>query len=81
MAIEGLDTRQQLAVVADRDQHLCVAAHGGLEDGQGTRAEFVLLKQLDLIFSVGSLRQLIQYGAFAGSRWGHGWADKNGCWW
>ena len=33
VAVEGLDAREQLAVVADRDENLGVAAHGGLEDG------------------------------------------------
>lgn len=32
VAVEGFYARQQLAVVADGDQDLCVAAHGGLED-------------------------------------------------
>lgn len=52
MAVECLDPSQQLAVVADRDQNLCVAAYGGLEDGQGARAKFIFLKELDLVLSV-----------------------------
>lgn len=52
MAVECLDASQQLAVVADRDQNLCVAAYGGLEDGQGAGAKFIFLEELDLVLSV-----------------------------
>jgi len=50
MAVEGLDARQQLAVVAARDQHLRVRAHGRLQDGQRARGELVLLQLRDLEF-------------------------------
>jgi len=48
MPIKRLDSRQQLAVVAAGDEHLGVRAHGGLEDGKGSRGEFVLFKLRDL---------------------------------
>lgn len=41
VAVKGLDARQQLAVIADRDEDLGVAADGGLEDGQGAGREFI----------------------------------------
>lgn len=43
MAIESLDTREQLAVVADGDQDLSVASDSGLQDGQWAAVELVLL--------------------------------------
>lgn len=52
MSVKGLDTRQELAVVADRDEHLDVRAHGGLEDGEGAGGELVLLELSNLVLSV-----------------------------
>jgi hypothetical protein len=42
VSVKGLDAGQQLAVVADRDEDLRVAANGGLEDGQRAAVELVL---------------------------------------
>ena len=50
MPVEGLYAREELAVVADRDEDLGVAAHSGLEYAQGAGGELVLLELGDLIF-------------------------------
>lgn len=42
MSVKGLDAGPQLAVVADGDEDLRVAANGGLEDGQRAAVELVL---------------------------------------
>lgn len=47
VAVKSLDARQQLAVVAARDEDLGVRAHGGLEDGERTGCEFMLLEGRD----------------------------------
>lgn len=57
MAIEGLDARQQLAVVAARDEHLGVRAHGGLEDGERAGCEFVFFQLGDLVFADRGVRE------------------------
>lgn len=49
VAVEGLDTGQELAVVADGDEDLGVGTDGGLEDGEGSRAELVLLELGDFV--------------------------------
>lgn len=49
VSVESLDARQELAVVSDGDENLGVAADGGLEDGEGSGAEFVLLELGDLV--------------------------------
>lgn len=51
VAVEGLDARQQLAIVPARDQHLGVCARGGLEEREGARGELVFLDERDLIFT------------------------------
>ena len=51
VAVEGLDARQQLAVVAHRDEHLRVRAHGGLQDREGAGGELVLLELGDLVLA------------------------------
>ncbi len=51
MPIEGLDSRQQFAIVAARYKDLGVGADGGLKDGQGTRGHFVFFQLRDLIFA------------------------------
>ena len=43
MAIKGLDAREELAVVTQGDENLCVRADGGFEDGEGAGGEFVFL--------------------------------------
>jgi hypothetical protein len=43
MTVECLDTCENLAVVSARDQDLGARADGGLEDGEGTGCELVLL--------------------------------------
>lgn len=69
VSIEGLDARQQLAVVAARDQDLGVRAHGCLEDGQRTAGELVLLEGCDFEFASGGEDELV--GGLFG-RWGLG---------
>lgn len=51
VAIESLDTREQLAVVAARDQNLGVRSHGRLEDGEGARGELMLFELRDLVLA------------------------------
>lgn len=73
MAIESLDTRQQLAVVTARDQHLRVRAHRRLEDRERAAGEFVLLEGGDLKFAV-CLLAGCRVGAWRGGRRGGlGW--------
>lgn len=55
VAIESLDARQQLAVVAARDQHLRVRAHCRLQNRERAAGEFVLLKGCDLKLAAGLL--------------------------
>ena len=52
VAIKSLDTRQQLAVVAARNQDLGVGARGGLQEREGAGAELMLFDEGDLIFTV-----------------------------
>jgi hypothetical protein len=51
VAVEGFDARQQLAVVARRDQDLSVVAHGRLEEREGARGEFVGFEEGELVFA------------------------------
>ena len=41
MAVEGLDTAEELVVVADVNEDLGVGLHGGIEDGEGAGGEGV----------------------------------------
>lgn len=52
VSVKGLDTRQQLAVVADRNQDLRVAAHRRLQDGERAGAELVLFELGDFVLAV-----------------------------
>ena len=51
MAVESLDAGEDLAVVAAGDQDLCARADGGLEDGEGTGGELVLLDLGDFVLT------------------------------
>lgn len=51
MAVKGLNTRKQLAVVTDRDEHLRVRADGRLKDGEGSGGELVLLELRNLVLT------------------------------
>lgn len=51
MAVEGLDAREQLAVVAERNEDLVVLAHGGLQDGERALLELVFFDLGDLILT------------------------------
>ena len=51
MSVEGLDASEELAVVADGDEHLKVRAHGCLENREGPRGELVLLKLSNLVLT------------------------------
>jgi hypothetical protein len=53
VAVEGLDAREQFAVVARRDQDLGVVAHGRLEEREGAGGEFVGFEEGELVFAVG----------------------------
>jgi len=53
MPIKRLDSRQQLPVVTAADQHLCVRAYCGLQDGEGPRSEFVFFELGDFELAVG----------------------------
>ena len=52
MTVECLDAGEDLAVVAAGNQDLCARADCGLEDGQGSGGELVLLDLSDLILAV-----------------------------
>lgn len=51
MAVEGLDTGEDLAVVAAGDQDLGAGTDCGLENGEGTGGELMLLDLGDFILS------------------------------
>lgn len=51
MTVECLDAGEDLAVVAAGNQDLCARADCGLEDGQGSGGELVLLDLSDLILA------------------------------
>lgn len=52
MSVKGLDTCEELPVVADGDEDLHVGTHGGLEDAQGAGSELVLFKLRQLVLTV-----------------------------
>lgn len=51
MTVECLDAGEDLAVVAAGNQDLCARANCGLENGQGSGGELVLLDLSDLILA------------------------------
>jgi hypothetical protein len=51
VAVKGLDARQQLAVVARRDQDLSVVAHGRLEERKRAGGEFVGFEEGELVLA------------------------------
>ena len=51
MTVEGLDASKDLAVVSAGDQDLCARADGGLEDGERSGGEFVLLDLSDFVLA------------------------------
>ena len=51
MTVECLDAGEDLAVVAAGNQDLCARADCGLENGQGSGGELVLLDLSDLILA------------------------------
>lgn len=63
MSVEGFDTRKQFAVVAARNEDLCVVAHGGLQEREWSRAEVVSLEYADFVFS-----QVVARFSLEGSR-------------
>ena len=50
MPIKRLDTRQQLLVVSQRDQHLTLVPHRLLQHRQGSLRDLVLFQLADLGF-------------------------------
>lgn len=52
MAIKGFDSGEELAVVAARDQDLCVSARGSLKQREWPGSEFVFFDERDFIFTV-----------------------------
>jgi hypothetical protein len=52
VTVEGLDAREDFAVVAARDQDLRARANGGLEDGQRSSGKLMLLDLRDFVFSM-----------------------------
>lgn len=75
VAVKGLDAGEQLAVVADGDEHLDVRAHGGLEDGEGPGGEFVLLELRDFVFPIDTRRLVLNSSLLRLLAWGVWW------WW
>lgn len=51
MTVEGLDAGKDFAVVSAGDQDLCARADSGLEDGEGSGGEFVLLDLGDFVLA------------------------------
>ena len=58
MPIEGLDPREQLAVVAAGDEHLRVRADGRLQDRERAGSEFVFFELSDFIFANGKWEEM-----------------------
>lgn len=52
MSVKGLNTGQELAVVAAGDQDLGVCAGGGLQERERAGGELVLFDEGNLIFAV-----------------------------
>lgn len=51
MTVEGLDAGKDFAVVSAGDQNLSARADGGLEDGEGSGGELVLLDLGDFVLA------------------------------
>jgi hypothetical protein len=51
VAVEGLDAREDLDIVAHAYEDLLVVADGGLDDGEGAGGEFVLFELGDFVFA------------------------------
>jgi hypothetical protein len=51
VTVECLDTGEQFAVVAARDQNLCARSDGGLEDGKRSSGELVLFDLGDFVLA------------------------------
>jgi hypothetical protein len=51
VAIEGFDACEQFAIVAGGNEDLGVVAHGGLEEGERARGEFVGFEDADFVFA------------------------------
>lgn len=49
--VEGLDAREELAIVADGDEDLGVRSDGRLEDREGARRELVLFELGDFVLA------------------------------
>ena len=58
MPVEGFDSRQELAVVATRDENLCVRTDSGLKYRKGPGGEFVFFKQSNLVLSAGTANSI-----------------------
>ena len=54
MTVESFDSRQELAVVATRDENLGMRTDSGLKDRKGPGGEFVFFKQSNLVLSAGT---------------------------
>ena len=62
MSIKRLDSREELSVVAAGDKDLGVGADCGLEDGEGSSSEFVLLELRDFELAVNNVSSCAQIG-------------------
>lgn len=62
MSIKRLDSREKLSVVAAGDEYLGMGADCGLEDGEGSGGEFVLLELRDFELAVNSISSCAQIG-------------------
>lgn len=51
MTVKGLDASKDFAIVSAGDQDLCARADGGLEDGERSGGEFVLLDLSDFVLA------------------------------
>lgn len=65
VSVESLDAREQLAVRPYADEHLSVAAHRRLQDGEGAGVELVLLDLGNLVLAVAESREV----SVVGVRW------------
>lgn len=55
MSVECFYAGEEFAVVATRDDDLVVVANSGLEDGEGTSSEFMLLDTGNLVLAIQSI--------------------------
>jgi hypothetical protein len=71
VTVKGLDASKDFAIVSAGDQDLCARADGGLEDGERSGGEFVLLDLSDFVLAAAMSASWVCYmratGAYVSS--------------